>query len=42
VVHKNGKVELYDHTGKDKETLNVADQYPAIVKSLKAQLADKQ
>ena len=42
VVHKNGKVELYDHTGKDKETINVADQYPAIVKSLKAQLADKQ
>jgi len=36
LVHKNGKVELYDQTGEDKETINVADQYPEIVKLLKA------
>lgn len=42
VVHKKGKVELYDHTSTEKEALNIAEQNPKIVESLKAQLAEKQ
>jgi len=39
VLHKNGTVELYNHTTPEKESLNVARQNPKLVHSLKAQLA---
>ena len=38
VTHKDGYVELYDHTSAEKESRNVADQHPEVVKNLKAQL----
>jgi len=38
VAHKDGYVELYDHTSAEKENLNVADQYPGVVKKLTTQL----
>ncbi len=37
IVHHNGHVELYDHSG-DGETKNVSSQYPEIVKRLQTQL----
>ena len=39
-VHKNGYVELYDHTSEAKETANVADQHPDLVDQLKLKLAN--
>jgi iduronate 2-sulfatase len=41
IVHKNGEVELYDHTRPERETLNIADQHPELVEKLKKLLAEK-
>lgn len=38
VHHKDGFVELYDHTTPEKETVNIAGQHPELVEKLKAQL----
>ena len=38
ILHKDGFVELYDHTTPDGETKNVADTNPALVGQLSAQL----
>jgi iduronate 2-sulfatase len=40
-VHKNGDVELYDHTSPEKETLNIAAQNPELVAQLTEQLNEK-
>ncbi|WP_222846284.1 sulfatase [Pontiella sulfatireligans] len=40
-VHKGGEVELYGHTTDGSETLNIADQNPALVAELKQQLSEK-
>lgn len=40
-LHEDGFVELYDHTSVEKETKNVADQYPALVEELKEALKAK-
>ncbi|WP_075602465.1 sulfatase [Saccharicrinis aurantiacus] len=37
-LHKNGFVELYDHTSAEKETKNIADENPELVKELVAAL----
>jgi len=34
-LHKDGFVELYDHTTEEKETKNVAEKYPELVEELK-------
>lgn len=34
IVHKNGAIELYDHTSKEKETLNIAKKNPQLVTEL--------
>lgn len=38
ILHKNGYAELYDHASKAKETKNVAEDHPDLVKKLRAQL----
>ena len=38
IAHRDGHMELYDHTSAENETLNVADAHPAIVAQLKAEL----
>jgi iduronate 2-sulfatase len=38
ILHKNGYAELYDHTSADKETKNVAEANPALVKDLSTYL----
>ena len=38
IVHRNGHVELYDHTSPEKETKNVAEEHPDVVADLTAQL----
>ncbi len=40
-IHKNGFIELYDHTTKEKETKNIADKHPQIVEMLKKELNNK-
>ena len=35
ILHKDGFVELYDHTTTEKETKNVAEKYPKLVEELK-------
>ncbi|TXG37352.1 sulfatase [Seonamhaeicola maritimus] len=40
-LHKNGFVELYDHTSKEKETKNVAEEKPELVEALKALIEEK-
>jgi iduronate 2-sulfatase len=40
-VHKNGAIELYDHTSKEKETLNIATENTQLVKELTAILKAK-
>ncbi len=42
ILHKDGDVELYDHRTAEKETKNIADQNPKVVKQLKKVLARKQ
>lgn len=37
-LHQDGFVELYDHTTVEKETKNIADQYPELVEKLKSVL----
>lgn len=38
-LHEDGFVELYDQTSTDKETRNVAEEYPALVEELKKELS---
>lgn len=38
VQHTKGQVELYDHQGDAKETVNVAEQFPDVVLALQQQL----
>ncbi|MEM6378525.1 MAG: sulfatase, partial [Bacteroidota bacterium] len=40
-LHKDGFVELYDHTTSEKETKNISDQYPEIVEALKTKIDAK-
>lgn len=40
-LHKDGFVELYDHTTKEKETKNIADKQPELVEELKQKLRGK-
>lgn len=40
-LHEDGFVELYDHTSAEKETKNVADQYPNLVEELTQSLKAK-
>src|SRR5680860_286190 len=40
-LHKDGFVELYDHTTAEKETKNVADKHPELVENLKQELKTK-
>ena len=40
-LHKDGFVELYDHTTSENETKNVADKYPELVEELKKELKAK-
>jgi iduronate 2-sulfatase len=37
IQHKSGPIELYDHASAVKETRNVADRYPEVVKRLSAE-----
>lgn len=41
ILHRNGHAELYDHTSAAKETKNVADANPAVVKRLTKQLQSR-
>jgi iduronate 2-sulfatase len=41
IVHRDGYVELYDHTSPEKETRNVADECPETVRQLLAQLKER-
>ena len=41
ILHKDGFVELYDHTTAEKETKNVAENHPKLVKELKNTLNTK-
>jgi iduronate 2-sulfatase len=41
LLHKDGFVELYDHTTADGETLNVADKHPDLVEELIQTLKSK-
>lgn len=41
ILHSDGYAELYDHTSAEKETRNIAEQHPEIVKSLSRQLTDR-
>ncbi len=34
ILHKNGHAELYDHTSLEKETVNLSEEHPDLVKSL--------
>jgi iduronate 2-sulfatase len=40
-LHKDGFVELYDHTTTEKETKNIAEEHPELVKELKAKLSTR-
>ncbi|WP_248722416.1 sulfatase [Seonamhaeicola sp. ML3] len=40
-LHKDGFVELYDHTSAEKETKNIADENPELVEELKKKLNNK-
>ena len=40
-LHKDGYAELYDHTSSEKETKNLADEYPRKVEELKKILLEK-
>lgn len=42
ILHKDGYVELYDHSSSEKETRNIADQNPKLVEKLKKLLLEKQ
>ena len=41
VVHSGGHAELYDHTSKEKETLNVAESHPDVVDDLRVRLQER-
>lgn len=38
ILHNDGFVELYDHTTKERETKNIANQHPKLVEKLKKKL----
>ncbi len=38
ILHKDGFVELYDHTTAEKETQNIAAEHPSLVEALKKEL----
>lgn len=38
IAHRKGHRELYDHTSPEKETKNIADQHPELVKKLVARI----
>lgn len=38
ILHPKGHVELYDHASDEKETKNIVEQHPQVVKELKEQL----
>ncbi|WP_366184416.1 sulfatase/phosphatase domain-containing protein [Flavobacterium ovatum] len=40
-VHEKGAMELYDHSSKEKESINIADAHPEIVAKLKELLKEK-
>jgi iduronate 2-sulfatase len=40
-LHQDGFVELYNHTTKEKETKNIAEDYPELVKVLKVKLSTR-
>jgi iduronate 2-sulfatase len=42
VLHTDGFIELYDHGSEEKETKNVAKQYPHLCDRLKQSIANKQ
>ncbi|MEO9512225.1 MAG: sulfatase [Flavobacteriaceae bacterium] len=41
IQHENGEVELYDHSTEEKETRNIAEANPDLVKALQSQLSRK-
>jgi iduronate 2-sulfatase len=41
ILHSSGAMELYDHRAPEKETLNIAEQNPAITQALQQQLEAK-
>lgn len=41
IIHKDGYAELYDHTSAAKETKNVAESHPSLVKQLTARLEER-
>ncbi|MBK1879814.1 sulfatase [Pelagicoccus mobilis] len=41
-LHKDGYVELYNHSSPEKETKNIAEQNPQIVEELKSLIIEKQ
>ena len=40
-LHQDGFVELYNHTTREKETKNIAEEYPELVKELKVKLSTR-
>ena len=38
ILHNNGHAELYDHTSEQRETNNVAESHPGVVKQLAEKL----
>ena len=40
-LHRDGFVELYNHTTTEKETKNIAEEYPELVKELKVKLSTR-
>jgi iduronate 2-sulfatase len=41
ILHEDGFVELYNHTTAEKETKNIADEYPELVEELKQEIKVK-
>jgi iduronate 2-sulfatase len=41
IVHSDGFVELYDHASPEKETRNIAEAHPALIKELQAHLENR-
>ena len=41
IVHRDGFVELYDHASPEKETRNIAEAHPALIKELQAHLENR-
>jgi iduronate 2-sulfatase len=41
ILHDGGNIELYDHLSPQRETKNIANEHPEIVKNLKGKLLDR-